>query len=69
MSTAVETIAARHMDMRVVCINCVTNMASGIGEDEFDSLEVINAAKEMEDNYVVLLKRLVAEMDMETAGD
>ena len=33
MSTAVETIAARHMGMKVCGINCVSNMAAGMEEE------------------------------------
>lgn len=63
MSTAVETIAARHMCMRVCCINSVTNMAAGIEEHGFSHEEVLKNADEQEEKFTTLLTRLIVEMD------
>ena len=40
MSTACEAIAARHAGIRVCGISCVSNMASGISEEELSHLDV-----------------------------
>lgn len=63
MSTAVETIAARHMDMRVCCINSVTNMAAGIEEHGFSHEDVLQTADEQEEKFTTLLTRLITEME------
>lgn len=62
MSTAVETIAARHMDMRVCCINSVTNMAAGIEEHDFSHEGILQTADEQEEKFTILLTRLISEM-------
>ena len=63
MSTAVETIAAKHMDMRVCCINSVTNMAAGIEEQDFSHEDVLQTADEQEAKFTTLLTRLITEME------
>ena len=40
MSTACEVIAARHAGVRVCGISCISNMASGISEEELSHLDV-----------------------------
>ena len=40
MSTACEAIAARHAGLRVCGISCISNMASGISEEELSHLDV-----------------------------
>lgn len=44
MSTAIETIAARHAGMRVLGISCITNPACGIGEGTLSHVDVQHAA-------------------------
>lgn len=63
MSSVVEAIAARHMGMRVCDINSVTNMAAGLGESDFSHEEVLETADKQEDNFTLLLTRLIKEMD------
>lgn len=62
MSTAVETIAARHMGMRVCTINCVTNMAAGVGDHTFSHTEVLETAGRGESGYTVLMEKLIERM-------
>ena len=40
LSTACEAIAARHAGVRVCGISCISNMASGISEEELSHLDV-----------------------------
>lgn len=40
MSTACEALAARHAGIRVCGISCISNMASGISEEELSHLDV-----------------------------
>ena len=40
MSTACEALAARHAGIRVCGISCISNMASGLSEEELSHLDV-----------------------------
>lgn len=63
MSTVQETIAARHLGLRVACLSFVTNMAGGLGEN-LSHKEVIElAAKHREPLHELLRKavRLIEE--------
>jgi purine-nucleoside phosphorylase len=41
MSTVAEVIAARHMQIKVLAISCVTNMAAGILDQPLTHEEVM----------------------------
>ena len=57
MSTACEAIAARHAGVRVCGISCISNMASGISEEELSHLDVQNVA----DKRAAEFERLVTK--------
>lgn len=59
MSTVPEVIAARHMGLRVLAISCVTNMASGILDQEIDHGGVIEAANRVRKEFVSLLHAVI----------
>ena len=61
MSTVVETIAARHMGMRVCSISCVTNMAAGI-QDKISHEEVKKSSDDSSKNFAVLVSGLLKNM-------
>ena len=63
MSTACEAIAARHMDMRIIGISCITNLAAGISPEPLCHAEVQEAA----DRVAPLFKKLVSETIQEIA--
>ena len=44
MSTACEAIAARHAGIRVCGISCISNMASGLSDEELSHLDVQSVA-------------------------
>ena len=46
MSTALETIAARHMGAEVLACSLVTNMAAGLGAGGLDHLEVLEVGRQ-----------------------
>ena len=45
MSTALETIAARHLGAEVLAISLVTNPAAGLSDEPLDHTEVLAAAQ------------------------
>ncbi|TCK70786.1 purine-nucleoside phosphorylase [Acidipila rosea] len=59
MSTVMETIAARHMDIEVLGISCVTNMAAGIQAEPLNHEEVLATGRQVEEQLGRLLTRIV----------
>ena len=59
MSSAVEAIAAVHMGMKVVTINCVTNMAAGITGEELSHSHVSENAQQAAGNFARLITGLL----------
>jgi len=55
MSTVPETIAMRHMGIRVGCISCITNLAAGLGNATLDHAEVEATARAARDGFVAVL--------------
>lgn len=61
MSTVVETIAARHMGMRVCSISCITNMAAGM-QEKISHEEVQNSSNDSSKNFAKLVNGLLSKM-------
>jgi purine-nucleoside phosphorylase len=59
MSTAPETIVARHMGLEVLGISCVTNLAAGLGATPLSHEEVFETGRRVEHRLARLLERLV----------
>ena len=55
MSTVCEAIAARHMDLRVCAISCITNMACGILPQPLSHEEVQQTADRVKDKFQALV--------------
>jgi purine-nucleoside phosphorylase len=55
MSTVPETIALRHMGVRVAAISCITNMAAGMTSGVLDHKEVEQTARATRDVFTKLL--------------
>lgn len=62
MSTAIESMAARHMGMKVVGITLVTNLAAGISEVELSEQEVIDAGEEASEYFIDLVLDFIKNM-------
>ncbi|MEE8138971.1 MAG: purine-nucleoside phosphorylase, partial [Thermoanaerobaculia bacterium] len=61
MSTVLEVIAARHMDVRCLCLSLVTNLAAGVGEGPTNHEEVLEAGRAAADKLRRLLRALLEE--------
>ena len=59
MSTAAEVIAARHMQMNVLAISCVTNMAAGILDQPLSHAEVMETGERVKSTFEALLRAVL----------
>lgn len=63
MSTAVETIAARHMGMNVCGVACLTNMAAGLSDTAPTHEEVKEMTKKMAANLCLMIDDMIARLN------
>ncbi len=62
MSTACEAIAASHAGIRVCGVSCISNMASGISEEELSSLDVQAVADRRAGEFARLVTKSIEKM-------
>ena len=62
MSTVLEVIAARHMDLRVLGISCISNLAAGIAEGPLSHDEVKETARSVRSRFESLLSGVLEAM-------
>lgn len=62
MSTACEAIAARHAGVRVCGISCISNMASGLSEEELSHLDVQEVADRRSEEFARLITKSIGKM-------
>src|SRR5271155_3482752 len=67
MSTVPEVIAARHSDIRVLGISCVTNAAAGILDQPLDHKEVLETAERVKSQFIALLKNVIPRIAAEVS--
>jgi purine-nucleoside phosphorylase len=59
MSTVPEVLAARHSQMRVLGISCVTNMAAGVTGEALTAEEVFETGARVKNDFIALLKAVI----------
>lgn len=62
MSTVPEAIVARHMDIQVVGISCITNLAAGVSDRPVDHSQVIAIGERIRESFSELLRRVIPKM-------
>ena len=67
MSTVPEVIAARHMNIKVLAISCVTNMAAGVSPVPLVHSEVLETGNRVRKHFVALLKSVIPAIAADTA--
>jgi len=62
MSTVPEVIVARHMNMQVLGISCISNMAAGILEQPLSHDEVMETTEKVKATFLSLVHGIVAKL-------
>lgn len=62
MSTACEAVAARHAGLRVCGISCISNMASGLSNEELSHLDVQAVADRRSGEFERLVTRIIERL-------
>ena len=62
MSTVPEAIVARHMDMKVLGISCITNLAAGVSDRPVDHDQVIATGEGVREEFTELLRRVIQRL-------
>ena len=62
MSTVPEAIVARHMDIQVVGISCITNLAAGVTDRPVDHTQVIAIGERIRESFTELLRRVIPKV-------
>ncbi len=62
MSTAPEAIVARHMQMDVLGISCITNAAAGVFPEPLHHSEVMETAQQVKGQFIALLEGIIARL-------
>jgi len=63
MSTVPEVIVARQMNIEVLGISCITNMAAGISDEPINHEEVMATGDRVRETFTQLLRRVVGRVN------
>jgi|SRR6185369_13130703 purine-nucleoside phosphorylase len=63
MSTVPEAIVARHMDIQVIGISCITNLAAGVSNRPVDHSQVIATGEHVRVQFTELIRRVIARLE------
>jgi len=63
MSTVPEAIVARHMDLEVLGISCITNMAAGISDEPINHDDVMATGDRVKETFTQLLRKVVGRIN------
>jgi len=61
MSTVPETVAARHMGVKVAGVSCITNLGAGLSKDKISHDDVKDVAKLVEKSFSTVVADAVKE--------
>jgi purine-nucleoside phosphorylase len=62
MSTVPEVIVARHANLKVLGISCISNMAAGILDQPLNHEEVMETTEKVKNDFLRLVKAVVKEI-------
>jgi len=62
MSTVSEAIAARHMELDVLGLSCITNMAAGVLPGRLRHEEVLETTRRMRGRFMALLEGIIGRI-------
>jgi len=62
MSTVPEAIVARHMEMKIIGISCITNLAAGVSNRPIDHSQVMEIGQRVRGQFTELLRRVIAKI-------
>ena len=62
MSTAVESIYARYLKLRVAAVSGITNMGAGIETEILDHQDVLSQSLKNQNNYSSLIKSIIIQI-------
>ena len=62
MSTVPEVIVARHMNLRVLAVSCVTNMAAGLSGETINHDEVLETGRRVKGTFLKLLRAVLPKI-------
>jgi purine-nucleoside phosphorylase len=62
MSTVPEVIAARHSDIEVLGISCITNMAAGLLPQPLSHTEVMETADKVKNSFLGYMREIIRNL-------
>lgn len=67
MSTVPEVITARHMNIKILAISCITNLAAGVSPVPLNHEEVLETGRNVRNDFVKLLSQVIPQIAADVA--